>query len=107
MKIVLDTNVYIAAALHDGFSAHIVEILTENPIFTIIISEEILIELNQKLKNKFNWLQEDINRYLTGIEKIAELVKIGEKIEIITRDVKDNRILECALVPHQFNYHVV
>ena len=96
MRIVLDTNIYIAAALHDGFSAYVVEILTENPNFTIIISEEILIELDQKLKDKFNWPQEDINRYLTGIEKIGELIKIGEKIETITRDPEDNKILECA-----------
>ena len=97
MRIVLDANIYIAAALHDGFSAYIVEILTENPIFTIIISEEILIELEQKLKSKFHWLQEDIDRYFTGIRKISKMIKIGEKIEAIARDPDDNKILEYAL----------
>ncbi len=97
MKIVLDTNIYIAAGLHDGFSAYIVEVITESSEFTIIISEEILIELDQKLKNKFNWLQEDIDRYIKGLTKICELIKIGEKVNIVTRDPDDNKILECAL----------
>lgn len=97
MKIVLDTNIYIAAGLHEGFSAYIVEVITESPEFTIIISEEILIELDQKLKNKFNWLQEDIDRYTKGLTKIGKLIKIGEKVNVVKRDPDDNKILECAL----------
>ena len=97
MRIVLDTNIYIAAALHEGFSDYVVGVLAKSVTFTLIISEEILIELEDKLENKFNWSQEDINRYLNKIKKIVELVGIEEKLSIITRDPKDNKILECGV----------
>lgn len=97
MRIVLDTNIYIAAALHDSFSALIVEILAEDPDFIIIISEEILNELEEKLRNKFKWLEEDINLYLTSTKKICKLVKIEGHVTVVTRDPKDNKILECAI----------
>lgn len=97
MRIVFDTNIYIAAALQDSFSAYVVETLAKLRDFTIIISEEILTELGLKLKNKFNWLQADIDRYLIRIRKIAEVVEINTKINIVARDPEDNKILECAL----------
>lgn len=56
MRVVLDTNVYIALAL-----------------------------------------QADINLFLTRIRKMVEMVTPTEKVSVITRDPKDNKILECAL----------
>lgn len=97
MRIVLDTNIYIAAVIHDGFSAHVIDILVKNREFTIIFSEEILNELEQKLKNKFNWPQIYIDPYLSKIRSIGEVVVIKEKVLVITRDPEDNKILECAL----------
>ena len=97
MRIVPDTNIYIAAALQNGFSAEVVETLAKTSGFTIIVSEEILEELEQKLRNKFNWLEADIERFLTRISKIAEIVEPKEKVSIISRDPEDNKILECAI----------
>lgn len=97
MKIVLDTNVYIAAALRSGFSAEVFELIVTNYGFTAITSEEILAEIQEKLKNKFDWLQEDIDRFLVKVRKASEVVAIIEKVSIITRDPKDNKILECAV----------
>ncbi len=97
MRIVLDTNIYIAAAIHEGFSAHIFEVLSENADFTIIISSEILDELAEKLKDKFNWLTKDIALFLKEVKNASEFVKSEEKVSIITRDPQDNKILECAL----------
>lgn len=97
MRIVLDTNIFIAAALQDGFSAHVFETLAKTPGFAIIISAEILVELEQKLRGKFNWFEEDISLFLSRIKKTAELVIISEKVSVIIRDPKDNKILECAV----------
>ncbi len=97
MRIVLDTNIYIAAATHEGFSAHVFETLSESADFTVIISSEILDELGKKLKDKFNWLTGDIVSFLAKVKNVSELVKITEKISIIARDPDDNKILECAL----------
>lgn len=97
MKIVLDTNVYVAVALHGEFSEDIIEIITTASDITVIISEEILLELQQKLKEKFNWLQEDVDLFISKIRKITEIVDVIEKVNVVKRDPDDNKILECAL----------
>lgn len=97
MKIVLDTNIYIAIALQGEFAEDIIELVTTNSDITIITSEEILLELQQKLEEKFDWLKEDIDLFITKMRKISKTVKIIEKVNIINRDPEDNKILECAL----------
>lgn len=97
MRIVLDTNIYIAAALRNSFSEDIVNIIRTTQNLTGITSEVILAELEDKLQTKFNWLQEDINRLLLKIRKMVEVVEVKEKVSMVTRDPKDNQILECAL----------
>ncbi|MDP3974342.1 MAG: putative toxin-antitoxin system toxin component, PIN family [Candidatus Daviesbacteria bacterium] len=97
MRVVLDTNIYIAAALKGGFSEEIIKILAKTITLTTITSEEILTELRDKLTNKFNRPQEDIDKYTIRIRKFAEIVEMTEKISIIIRDPKDNKILECAV----------
>lgn len=97
MRLVLDTNIYIAAALSSsGFSEDILKYAIKAN-FKIITSEEILLEIQSKLINKFHWLQEDIDLFLNRIRKIAEVVNISERLSVITRDPEDNKILECAL----------
>ena len=98
MRIVLDTNVYIGAALQGELTEDILEWIAENPDIYLIISEEILLEIAQKLQEKFHWAAERIELFLNRISKIAEIVVPNEKLDIITRDPDDNKILECALV---------
>lgn len=97
MRVVLDTNIYIAAAFRNGFSADILQIVATIPDFSVITSEAILAELHQKLREKFDWTEVDIDQFLKRIKKFANVVGITEKIVIITRDPKDNKILECAV----------
>ena len=97
MRIVLDTNIYIAAALQDGLSRLVLEALTQTTENSLIVSEEILQELSTKLKTKFHWTEERINYFLKDISSTTEIVKITGKLSVITRDPKDNKILECAL----------
>lgn len=97
MRIILDTNIYIAAALHDGFSAEVIEALSENPVFTIVISEEILEELREKLLSKFEFSEIATDIFVERIRKIAETVGVRKKVYIVKRDAEDNKILECAL----------
>lgn len=64
MKIVLDTNVYIAAALSPrGFSQDILK-QSAKDYFTIVASEEILKEIQDKLRKKFKWTEEETDRFL-------------------------------------------
>lgn len=97
MRIVLDTNIYIAAALSSsGFSEEVLKFAIRAN-FKIVISEEILQEIQNKLTYKFHWPTENIDFFLARIRKIAEMVDIRERISAIIRDPEDNKILECAI----------
>ncbi len=97
MRIVLDTNVYIGAALQGELTDDILEEVVENPDIILIISEEILFEIERKLQEKFHWSTDRIELFLNRIRKIAEIVTPTEKLDILKRDPDDNKILECAL----------
>lgn len=97
MRVVLDTNVYIGAALQGELTEDILDEVVENPEITLISSEEIILEIEQKLREKFHWSEDRLAVFLGRIRKIAEIVKSTEKVNIITRDPDDNKILECAL----------
>ena len=97
MKIVLDTNIYIAIALHGEFAQDLIEAVTKTPDIKVVTSDEILLELQTKLKEKFSWLETDIDLFITKMKKLSEIVKPAENIDIVKRDPKDNKILECAL----------
>lgn len=97
MRIVLDTNVYIGAALQGELTEDILEKVVENPDIYLIISEEILLEIERKLQEKFHWSAERIELFLNRIRKLAEIVTPAEKLEILKRDPDDNKIIECAV----------
>lgn len=97
MRLVLDTNIYIALALQGEFVEDLVQVITVNPEIVIITSEKILKELEEKLQKKFNWPQEDIRVLLLRIRKLAQVVEPTQQVDVVKRDVKDNKILECAL----------
>lgn len=96
MKVVLDTNVFIAEALGGEFAEDIIDMIVTTSGMNLVTSEGILLEIQQKLQGKFNWQQDDIDLYLGRIRKIAEVVEISESIIVVERDPKDNKILECA-----------
>ena len=97
MRVVLDTNVYIAVALGGEFAEDIFQLITTTSEITAITSEEIIQELQKKLQEKFNWSKEDIRRLITRIRRFTEIIAIREKLSVVTRDSEDNKILECAV----------
>lgn len=98
MRIVLDTNIYIAVALHGEFAEDIIEMVrTRFSGIVAVTSGEILLELQQKLNEKFNWLKADIDLFMTKIRNISEVVEVTVKVDIVKRDPEDNKILECAI----------
>jgi len=97
MRIVLDTNVFIAALLKSGLAREIIEIAKSREILTLVTSEDILAELRRKLLSKFDRSESDVDLFLEKIRGISEIVEIREKVWLITRDPDDNKILECAV----------
>lgn len=97
MIVVLDTNIYIALALQGDFTEDLFEIISTTPNIKLISSESIILEIRQKLKEKFHWFEKEIDLFILKIRIISTLVQVVEKLSVITRDPQDNKILECAL----------
>ncbi|MGB9660378.1 MAG: putative toxin-antitoxin system toxin component, PIN family [Nitrososphaerales archaeon] len=100
-KVVLDTNVWVSAILWGGLPAKIVSLAEEKSI-EIVLSEEILREINRILG--YNHLREVYEQ--AGVSKdelMSIIITIGRLVDVVTRlnvvpeDDSDNRILECAL----------
>ena len=96
MRIVFDTNVYIAAALRGGFAEDIIA-LADKDVVTLLTSNEILSELEEKLLSKFNFSKEQVDFTIKRIKKLSTIINPTDKISKIQRDPQDNKILECAL----------
>lgn len=96
MKAVFDANVYISALITKGGSAEqayrtalvgAVELYTSIPILT---------ETAKKLREKFEWGDEQVADAVRHISSVATVVKPRRKIVMLSDD-PDNRILECAV----------
>ncbi len=97
MRIVFDTNIFISAALKGGFSEDILRISASTDLVSMISSDDILKELHQKLTKKFHWGNTEADFFVKTIREVCEIVETKEKMSIITRDPKDNIVLECAI----------
>ena len=95
MRIVLDTNVLIAAALKGGLSEQILRLSTSRDL-TLIVSEEIIKELTEKLLTKFAWKEDEASLYIRTVRESAEIVTPSTKVDLV-KDPDDNKILEAAL----------
>lgn len=96
LKVVFDTNIYISAILFGGIPRQILELAKEKEI-KLFISKFILLEIAQKLRDKFGWEEYEIEEVIKGICKFATVVFPKEKVDLIKDDRDDNAILEYAL----------
>ena len=96
MKIVLDTNVLIAAFISPkGISHEVFELCIHNHF--LFASEFILTELKEKLKQNFFYNDKGIADVIDLISTKFKIVKIkGSKITVC-RDEDDNNIIETAV----------
>ncbi len=95
-RVVIDTNVFISAIYWRGSPHKIVEMALNGRI-KLIISFDILSELQEVMKNKFNESDEFIQNNLSIIMTCAELTSPNKKVRAVNNDPDDNKILECAL----------
>jgi putative PIN family toxin of toxin-antitoxin system len=98
LRVVLDTNIYIAAALNpQSILYNLVEDSAANFLAEYYTSPEILAELQGKLENRFNFERTDVVHWITQLEQVITVVRPQIKLNVIERDPGDNKILECAL----------
>ncbi|MDD4307607.1 MAG: putative toxin-antitoxin system toxin component, PIN family [Thermoplasmata archaeon] len=96
MKIVLDTNVFVSALFWNGNERQVLNKCRTKEL-ELIISPEILNEIDRVLELKFSVTDDKRGDYLRNIILVAKLVFPASRIGAIKSDISDNRILECAV----------
>jgi len=99
MRVVLDTNIYISAILFGGNCEEIIR-LAEQGAFDIVISREIISEIEDVLKDKFKWSRQQITETISFIKAIAKIIKPQMTIDAVKNDPSDNKVIECAVASH-------
>lgn len=96
MKVVLDSNIFIASFLAKGLASEILK-LGEKKKIQIFTSDEILKEVEEKLLNKAKLDPLYVRKLLNHAELSATKVKPTKKLKVIEKDPEDNKIIECAI----------
>ena len=95
MRVVLDTNVIVAAFATKGLCSDIFEICLLD--HSIIISEYILLEVKEKLIDKIHLTQSSVNDIVSYLRDQAEVVIPEDLHESVCRDKDDINIIGTAL----------
>ncbi len=95
MKIVLDSNVLIAAFVSKGLCAEILETCLEK--HELVLSDFILKETGKKLVQKFGLAPDEVQEYLDILLLHGEAVKALVLPKPVCRDPDDDMILATAL----------
>ncbi len=95
MRVVFDTNVYIAAFVVPGSLSDNAYRRARSGEVDLSTSVAILTELASKLREKFDWSEHRVTAALKSVARTAHVVKTRPHLSVV-RDATDNRILECA-----------
>ena len=97
MKVVIDTNVVVSAALKDRIPEELILFIVGHPEFEWRGTTEIVNEYNSVLSRKRLGLpQETIQKWAETFERRVSLVEVNERIDF-PRDPKDAKFLACAI----------
>ena len=103
MKIMIDTNVIISAALFPNGNTAKAFFKAMMPPYEPIVCDYIVDELHRKFQEKFPEKQTELEAFLFQALSFIEVVKTPEdavEAESKVRDVKDRPILRAALDAH-------
>ncbi len=92
--VVVDSNVYISALVFGGIPERLLGRLDTGG-FLVCISQSIVDEVTEALRNKFEWGEAELDYALPPLWSRARMVKPTGKIAACA-DPDDKRILECA-----------
>jgi len=95
-RVVFDTNIYLSAFVFSGLPRKVLNLAIKDKI-NLFVSPAILLEIAEKLKNKFLWSEEKVQKVIKVIADTAFVVKPRTKLKVIKKDPTDNKILEAAL----------
>ena len=99
MRVVVDTNVLVSAALRDRDPEAVILFIVARPDFEWVVSSEILAEYKDVLaRPKFNLPEEILSRWDKMLGSAITHVEPEETLALkFPRDQKDAKFLACAL----------
>ncbi|OGS00432.1 MAG: putative toxin-antitoxin system toxin component, PIN family [Elusimicrobia bacterium RIFCSPLOWO2_12_FULL_59_9] len=98
MRIVLDTNVLVSAALYPRRPMGRILLLAADGRLQVFVSPFVLWELERVLaRPKIGFEPGKIRETLEALKEVAHVVQPKTKVDVIASHEPDNRILECAL----------
>lgn len=95
IRAVLDTNVLISALFWKGAPHKVVRKGIDSQ-YQLIISTDILDELVEKLKEKFDVPEDRASQFVDILMAYTEVLDVEEDLSVIEDDPDDDKILECA-----------
>jgi len=97
VRVVIDTNVVVSAALKDRVPEEVILFIVGHPEFDWIGTTEIVNEYNSVLsRKKIGLPQETIQKWADTFERRIIPVEVNKKIDF-PRDQKDAKFLACAI----------
>ena len=96
LTITADSNIYISALNFGGPPDKVLDLARSGAI-RIAISAAILDEVTRVLRDKFGWEEDAIVEAAMLLADFTERVEPTARVEAVSEDPADNRILECAV----------
>lgn len=96
LGVTLDTNVYVSGLNYRGSPYRLLELARDGRVL-VIVSDQILDEVEWILHEKFQWPKHRARQARRDIRDFAEHVTPDERLDIVKEDPDDKSILECAV----------
>lgn len=97
MRVVIDTNILVSAAIAGRKPESIIVWIIAQPDYEWVVSEEILAEYQEVLgRKKLKLTDVQKARWINLIQNSTRVIDVSTKIDF-PRDQKDAKFLECAL----------
>ena len=96
IRAVLDTNVIISAIFWRDSPYRVMRKALQRD-FILVISPDILEEVSERLKHKFNLPREEIEILMNILLSYSDIVEPTTKVDVVKADENDNKIIECAI----------
>lgn len=96
MRVVLDTNVLVSAFVFPGGTPEVVYRLALEGRIELVTSPPLLAEFGRVLTEKFAREVHAVREAVAQVSSVGLVVRPSERLEVITDDPDDDRVLEAA-----------
>lgn len=97
LRVVLDTNIFIAAFNHPRGRNAQLWAAARTGRFRLLVSVPLIREIAEVLRRDFAWSEFDVQRRIRVVAQVGELVITKTILDIVPADPDDNRVIECAM----------